>query len=83
MANVNEGAHAEPWDNVKKRLIDKRFVSCVEDYEIDDIIADLKEVYKNTRTADDIENAVLNCCDNRGEKIGRDFFLTYVADKLK
>ena len=79
---INEDNKAEPWDDVHKRLVDARFVSCVEDYELRYIIADLKTKYKGSHSAEQIANAVMECCKERGKKIGREFFLNCVLTKL-
>ena len=79
---VNEGKKAEPWDDVHKRLIDKRFFSCVEDYEPEALIKKLKAEYKGEHTATEIANKIKEACEERGTEKGMDKFVIRVLNKL-
>lgn len=81
--DLNEGAHAEPWDDVHKRLIDKRFFSCVEDYEPAALIEKLKMFYKGNRSAEEIANKIKEACEDRGDEKGMNKFIIRVLLKLE
>ena len=71
-----------PWDDVHKKLVDAHFVSCVENYELHQIIADLKINYKGTRNTQQIADAVMACCKQRSKKISSQLFMMFVLTKL-
>jgi len=70
------------WDEVHKKLLDAHFISCVDDYELHQIIADLKTNYKGTRNTQQIADAVMACCKQRSKKISRQLFMMFVLTKL-
>ena len=70
------------WDDVRKKLVAAHFVSCIENYELDQIISDLKTTYKGTRNTQQIADAIMACCKQREKKISSQLFLMFVLTKL-
>ena len=79
---VSEQKKGDTWYDVQKKLQNAHFVSCVENYSLTQIIADLKATYKGTRTTQQIADAVMACCKQRDKKISSQLFLVYVITKL-
>jgi len=70
------------WDDVHKKLVAAHFVSCVENYELHQIISDLKTTYKGNRNTQQIADAIMACCKQREKKISSQLFLMFVLTKL-
>ncbi len=80
MANLNNPYNG--WDDVHKKLIDKRFFSCKEDYEPAALIEKLKDKYKGEHTSEEIANKIQEACKERGDERGMDNFIIRVLKKL-
>jgi|GEM_PF-1636366 len=70
------------WDDVHKKLVAAHFVSCVDNYELHQIISDLKITYKGNRSTQQIADAIIACCKQREKKISSQLFLMFVLTKL-
>ena len=79
---AQEDKKSDTWNDVHKKLLASHFVSCVDNYELNQFITDFKNIYKGTHTAQQIADAVMACCKKRDKKISSEFFLLFVLTKL-
>jgi len=70
------------WADVQNKLTNAGFTSCIDNYGTPQIIADLKQSYKGTHSAQQITDAIMACSKQRQKKISKQLFLLFVLIKL-
>jgi len=68
-------------DDKTKQAVDRRFVNCEEDYEINYLVDSLREEYGGA-SPEKIRRAIMEVCDETSER-GREEFMRRVNEKLR
>ncbi len=72
----------EDIDDKVKKAIDRDYVSCSEDYELNYIKAVLRQYYGNAVSEKRINDAITHCCNKIKGNRPREEFSRCIADEL-